>query len=1198
MNRVAVCLALLCSQVCGVCLFGQLNADFQHDKAQKSNCSPVTIQFTNTSTGSPDRYEWTINGREFSILEHPIRTFVDTGRFEICLEVEDANAQIDKTCQFLSFFGSPQLQLSTADSILCQPGEVSFQLSSNVSLDRISWDFGDGQVEEEALNGRQNIDKRHLYNAPGAYSVVVSVVDENGCEKTVLKKSLVNFPPLIAPDFSFTSLSGCPHSKQLIFQAASFYAHCLYDWSFGDGKTARGQSVIHNYARFGQYDVRLRLTDTLTNCTYEVVKNNPLEYEDIKFDLQITESADCQERNIQFQPPDGLSYVRFEWNFDDGHTTATDTFPTHVYAQNGCFLPSFTFIASDGCITTVHAERCIQINGTHAIDIQQDGHWEGCAEDPGLQIDLVASSDLAGMAWEWQMAGFDTLKRADPSFRINEFGTYPLSLLATYLNGCTRLLPIDTAKLLPVELSFSADVLQGCVPLEVALELEVTSLDSILSYDWQIGSINLSGATPAITIPDTGTFDVQVTVQTLTGCTAQATRPNYISVGQPPTLDFWAVPLISCAEDSTKFFCTSDVPLDRWHWLFGDGLSASGPDPWHHYVDTGLFNVVLTAWHKGCSSTLTKDNYVTIYPPVAKAAYEVDCNNPLSVQFIDNSIGAQRWEWDFGDGHKSSLQHPQHRYRESGHYEVILTVWNDDHGCRDAVETAIVVTDEKAVFDLSRTQLCQGDTLHIINHSIYGESFQFRIPQGVEIIQNGLSDPRPVLRFVEPGLFRGFDLRQVDANGCISNFRLNKEVDVEGVRVDFSADPTGGCPGLEVHFRNESSATTGSPLDYTWTFGFRGHTSKKEHPSHIFNGEDSYNISLKAISDRGCKEEEVKEDMVNVNAPKAGFGSTLIDCEMNIVQFRSQSSGGAGLSYHWSFGDGRFSESSVPLHIFESEGKYEVCLTVTNPFNCADQFCDSIDVVNVQADFTADKTYKSCPNPPLVTRFEDLSYNGVAWEWDFGDQTAKSYLQNPSHTYSEVGIYTVCLTSWDKDGCSHTFCRDDYIQVDGPTGSFEVSQQEGCAPLDVSFVGQVSQVASLYWDFGDGAGIRNAGIINQDSVQYTYANPGFYIPVLVLEDTSGCRISRIGEMIEVRSLDFDFAASINSQCEGALSPIDFFVQMDTSGADYDFEWQFAGGTPASSTEANPQQISYSSPGIYDVILQVTENGECLTSLHK
>ncbi|MEM9922084.1 MAG: PKD domain-containing protein, partial [Bacteroidota bacterium] len=112
------------------------------------------------------------------------------------------------------------------------------------------------------------------------------------------------------------------------------------------------------------------------------------------------------------------------------------------------------------------------------------------------------------------------------------------------------------------------------------------------------------------------------------------------------------------------------------------------------------------------------------------------------------------------------------------------------------------------------------------------------------------------------------------------------------------------------------------------------------------------------------------------------------------------------------------------------------------------------------------------------------------------------------------------------------------------------------------------------------------------------ANPGFYIPVLVLEDTSGCRISRIGEMIEVRSLDFDFAASINSQCEGALSPIDFFIQMDTIGADYDFEWQFAGGTPASSTAANPQQISYSSPGIYDVILQVTENGECLTSLHK
>jgi PKD repeat protein len=69
---------------------------------------------------------------------------------------------------------------------------------------------------------------------------------------------------------------------------------------------------------------------------------------------------------------------------------------------------------------------------------------------------------------------------------------------------------------------------------------------------------------------------------------------------------------------------------------------------------------------------------------------------------------------------------------------------------------------------------------------------------------------------------------------------------------------------------------------------------------------------------------------------------------------------------------------------------------------------------------------------PLTVQFTDDStaYDGVtAWEWDFGDETVTSTLQNPSHEYAQDGVYTVTLTVWDGDGSSDSEVKTGYITV-------------------------------------------------------------------------------------------------------------------------------------------------------------------------
>jgi PKD repeat protein len=80
---------------------------------------------------------------------------------------------------------------------------------------------------------------------------------------------------------------------------------------------------------------------------------------------------------------------------------------------------------------------------------------------------------------------------------------------------------------------------------------------------------------------------------------------------------------------------------------------------------------------------------------------------------------------------------------------------------------------------------------------------------------------------------------------------------------------------------------------------------------------------------------------------------------------------------------------------------------------------------------------------PLTVQFTDLSSGSItSWAWDFGDNGTSS-LQNPSHTYTESGRFTVSLTVSNPYGAD-TRVRNDYITVgivpDIDDGSSRVQQ--------------------------------------------------------------------------------------------------------------------------------------------------------------
>ena len=80
------------------------------------------------------------------------------------------------------------------------------------------------------------------------------------------------------------------------------------------------------------------------------------------------------------------------------------------------------------------------------------------------------------------------------------------------------------------------------------------------------------------------------------------------------------------------------------------------------------------------------------------------------------------------------------------------------------------------------------------------------------------------------------------------------------------------------------------------------------------------------------------------------------------------------------------------------------------------------------ADFLANPTRGPAP---LTASFTDQSTGSItSWKWDFGDGST-STMQNPSHTYTDPGNYTVSLTVTGPE-YSDTNTKADYIKVLSP----------------------------------------------------------------------------------------------------------------------------------------------------------------------
>ncbi len=220
---------------------------------------------------------------------------------------------------------------------------------------------------------------------------------------------------------------------------------------------------------------------------------------------------------------------------------------------------------------------------------------------------------------------------------------------------------------------------------------------------------------------------------------------------------------------------------------------------------------------------------------------------------------------------------------------------------------------------------------------------------------------------------------------------------------------------------------------------------------------------------------------------------------------------------------------------------------------------------------------------PLTVQFTDSSSNiPTTWFWDFGDGTTSTE-QNPSHTFTLPGTYSVNLTVKNAAG-SGSITKTDYIKVATPssaTAEFAADTTTGLAPLTVYFTGEpVGIVTTWAWDF-DNNGIIDATTQN---ASYQYPSPGTYTVNLTVTNAVGSKtILKTDYIVVTGALPAaDFTADPTN---GKAALTVHFYDIST-GSISGWAWDFNNDGLTDASTQNPTH-TYVKAGNYSVNLTVS-----------
>jgi len=378
----------------------------------------------------------------------------------------------------------------------------------------------------------------------------------------------------------------------------------------------------------------------------------------------------------------------------------------------------------------------------------------------------VSSTGVTQFDWDFgdgniQIGAFNT------THVYADTGVFIVQYVIANEDGC-----IDTT-LHPITIrdsvnAFIEAVQSGCeltdLTIDLNVEIDVDEPINLVFWDFGDGNVMEGLIDPQHTYADTGTYNVTVTIGTITGCPATSELQVHVSLDTafvdfeydiPPCNDYNAI--------FTDMSVEVGQPIVGWSWDFGDGNSDTIQNPLYSYSGPGTYTVSLTIeTTSGCTFTTQQELIFT--EAVIELPDELEICRGDSVQLPLTTNFGELYIWFPEDGLNDNLtQQPIASPEETTIYTVTVRGEVDGGDTCSLVENVMVIVNEATAVDAIADQYIveQGTVVQLDATDGFSE---YSWSPEEEVSSADVQDPTST---IDEAIT--FEVTVVDQNGCVNS---------------------------------------------------------------------------------------------------------------------------------------------------------------------------------------------------------------------------------------------------------------------------------------------------------------------------------------------------------------------------------------------------------------------------------------------
>lgn len=901
-------------------------------------------------------------------------------------------------------------------------------------------------------------------------------------------------------------------TRVVTFTNTSTGTNLLYQWNFGDGTYSGLQNPVKTYNTYGTKTVCLTIFKSDSSCSNTkcstITLSNPC-------NATWTRFADSANKlKINFTGLNTSNDYTFKWTFGDGGTSDLRTV-SHTYAHSGAYKVCLIVQKKDSTCANYICDSIYVYDNTPCINT-----WTSRPDSLNHLLTYFNPTSTSGdFNYKWTFGDGGSSDLRTPTHTYLKSGKYKVCFTIVKKDSscsnsfCDSITVPDNNTPPPCNANWTKNV-DSTNKMKMNFMALNTSNDFTFNWNFGDGTANSDLRNPAHIYAHAGGYKVCLIVKKKDStCINYFCDSIHIYDNPVPCIATWGSHPDSLNHLLTYFTPASTGTDFNYYWSFGDGTTSTLRTPTHTYLHAGRYKVCFNVSKKDtscsvylCDSITVPDNNIPPVPCVATWNYHNDSANHSIIYFnATNTSSDFYYKWSFGDATSSDLRTPIHTYLKPGKYKVCLTVIKKDSSCYNYVCDSITVPDNNVPVPCVATWNSHPDSVnHLItyfNTPITSNDFIFKWYFG----DNTSSDLRaPAHTYAHAGRYKVCFIISKKDSSCANYICDSITVPDNNVNTPCNANwnmKPDSANHLKMYF---SSVSTSNDFNYRWTFG-DGMSSDSKTPSHIFAKAGKYRVCLKVTKkDSTCSMEHCDSVYVAANTGcEAAFTFSATNREVHFTN----TSGGSYNKVKWIFGDTTYSDLSNPVHTYNHNGTFTVCLYIFRIENgdtlCANGKCSTIVVTTANTSCSASFTKTINTSNRKVEFTSTSTGNHLVYFWTFGDDTV-SLSTNPAHIYAHNGTYRVCLyivnsqdTTCRSSHCEYVTVVKDTIAVQGHVSAGFQFEAYDPSANSVQFTNtSIGSNLTYNWSFGDGESSDQANPL------HSYSNKDWYLVCLQITDNN------------------------------------------------------------------------------------------------